>query len=386
VWELSLLCDLRCKHCGSYAGERRPDELNRVELLSVADQLIELGLQLVTLGGGEPMLHPDWAELGRRLTDGGVTVNMISNGWSFGERKLKMAQEAGVVQMAFSLDGLQEAHDTIRRPDSFRRVMAAMDLCREAGLSSGAVTHLNSLNYRTLPAMRDLLVEHGAHVWQLQLGNPTGAMCEHTDLLIEPTDLLWLVPQIVELQSERRGDMRIDAGDNIGYYGCNELCLRTAGEEAREEYEDEIPFWTGCQAGMGVVGIESNGNVKGCLSLPSARNKQNVFIEGNLREHSLEEIWTRPGAFAYNRDFSEERLSSYCRTCDARDLCRGGCAWTAFANTGDRGDNPFCFHRVAKEQGRLDLLVDPQCYREALLDYLAEVSGAETTSDEAPSQ
>ena len=72
VWELSLLCDLRCKHCGSYAGAKREDELTGDELRRVADQLIDIGCELVTLGGGEPTLHPLWAELGRRLTDGGV--------------------------------------------------------------------------------------------------------------------------------------------------------------------------------------------------------------------------------------------------------------------------------------------------------------------------
>ena len=386
VWELSLLCDLRCKHCGSYAGERRADELSHEELLSVADQLIELGVQLVTLGGGEPMLHPDWAELGRRLSDGGVTVNMISNGWSFDEGKLQAALDAGIVQMAFSVDGLQGAHDTIRRAGSFERVLQAMALCRGAGLSIGAVTHINSLNYRTLPEMRDLLVEQGVGVWQLQLGNPTGAMCEHSELVIKPAELLWMIPQIAALQAEAKGGMRIDAGDNVGYYGCNELCLRTSGEEEREEYVDEIPFWTGCAAGMQVLGIESNGNIKGCLSLPSQRNGQSAFIEGNLRDHSLAEIWNRPGAFAYNRDFSEERLAGYCRTCDARDLCRGGCAWTAFAHTGERGDNPYCFHRVAKEEGRLDLLIDPQCFREALQEYLAEVAEQAESVAPAPAE
>lgn len=39
VWELTLACNLRCKHCGSFAGNRRERELDLEESLRVADQL-----------------------------------------------------------------------------------------------------------------------------------------------------------------------------------------------------------------------------------------------------------------------------------------------------------------------------------------------------------
>jgi MoaA/NifB/PqqE/SkfB family radical SAM enzyme len=39
VWELTLACNLRCKHCGSIAGSKRQDELSLEENLRVADQL-----------------------------------------------------------------------------------------------------------------------------------------------------------------------------------------------------------------------------------------------------------------------------------------------------------------------------------------------------------
>ena len=87
VWELTLACDMRCQHCGSFAGTRRPDELDFDEQLSVAEQLIRLGCEKVTLGGGEPTLHPRWYQLGKYLTDGGVRVNIISNGWGWDERQ-----------------------------------------------------------------------------------------------------------------------------------------------------------------------------------------------------------------------------------------------------------------------------------------------------------
>ncbi len=113
VWELTLACNLRCRHCGSRAGKARDDELSEVEALDVADQLAALGAERVTLSGGEPTLSPYWHTVGKRLTDQGVRVNIISNGKTWTADHTRMAKEAGLESAAFSLDGLEDVHDRI---------------------------------------------------------------------------------------------------------------------------------------------------------------------------------------------------------------------------------------------------------------------------------
>jgi radical SAM protein with 4Fe4S-binding SPASM domain len=348
VWELTLVCNLRCQHCGSWAGARRDDELSPDECRQLADELAALGLKRLTLGGGEPTVHPLWDELGKRLTDHGVRVNMVTNGWTWSQAHLDKALAAGLVSIAFSLDGLREGHDTIRRPGSFDRVMAGLDMCRAAGMPTGVVSHINGLNYKHLREMRDLLAEHGVDHWQLQMGNPQGAMTEHLELVVPPEELLWLIPEIAALRSDAVARPRVFAGDNLGYYGIHEAALRECG--------GPIGFWVGCQAGCRVIGIESNGNIKGCLSLPSGRHGTDRFTEGNVRDVPLAQLWSRPGAFAHNRQFSEDQLGGFCAVCRYRDICRGGCSWTAYSHTKDRYDNPYCFYRQAVKHGRLELL------------------------------
>lgn len=350
VWELTLTCNLRCRHCGSYAGDPRPDELSTEECYRVADELAALGCEKVTLGGGEPTMRPEWAELGKHLVDRGVTVNIISNGWHWTERHLEKAKWAGLLNVAFSLDGFEDAHDQVRRQGSFQKVVAAIDLCVGAGMPTSIITHINKLNARSLPAFRDFLHDHGVASWQLQPGNPSGAMCENQELVIAPEDLLWLVPEIAELRGDAVERPLIFPADNLGYYGIHEQALRDRGAK--------IDFWIGCRAGCQVIGIESNGGIKGCLSLPSSRHGRDLFSEGNLRESSLQEIWCREGAFAYNRAFKEEQLAGFCAVCRYRDICRGGCSWTAYSHTGTRFDNPYCFYRQAVEHRRYDLLGD----------------------------
>jgi radical SAM protein with 4Fe4S-binding SPASM domain len=352
VWELTLACELRCKHCGSYAGPKRDDELSFEEALTVADQLAAMHCEKLTLGGGEPTLHPQWHELGKRLTRQGVLVNIISNGWQWSRDQVQKAKDAGLANVAFSLDGLEQAHDTVRRAGSFQRVVSAIDVSVGAGMPTTIVTHVNQLNHRHLPELRELLREHGVLSWQIQMGNPLGAMGDNEALVVKPEELLWLIPQIAEMRADPCQRPVVFAADNVGYYGRWEKPLRDRGAE--------ISFWIGCRAGCQVVGIESNGNVKGCLSLPSSRHGDNRFVEGNLRQQSLADIWNKPGAFAYNRQFRPEQLVGFCARCRYGDICRGGCTWTAFGHTRNRYDNPYCFYRQALLQRRYDLLADEE--------------------------
>ena len=104
VWELTLSCNLRCKHCGSFAGSRRDDEMSLEENLGVADQLAALGCRRVTLSGGEPTLNPDWDRIGKRLADHCIKVNLISNGWHWNASHVERAKAAGFCGAASSTD------------------------------------------------------------------------------------------------------------------------------------------------------------------------------------------------------------------------------------------------------------------------------------------
>jgi|GEM_PF-61622 len=351
VWELTLACNLRCKHCGSFAGSRRDDELGLEENLAIADQLAALGCRRVTLSGGEPTLNPDWDRIGKRLADHCIKVNLISNGWHWNDAHVARAKSAGFCGAAFSLDGFEAEHDEFRQKGSFARVVAAIDACVAGGLPVAVNTTINKANARQLRKLRDFVIEHGVFSMQVQLATPSGNMGEHRDLVLDPADLTWFVPELAEICRLNTRKFFAVAADDIGYYGMAEQGLRDDG--------GELPFWIGCRAGCQVVGIESNGNVKGCLSLPSSMHGESRFLEGNLREKSLAEIWKGPDAFAYNRKHDEDKLTGFCRVCRYRDFCRGGCTWTVYCHALAGGEgNPFCFYFQALKQGRFDLLTE----------------------------
>ena len=75
----------------------------------------------------------------------------------------------------------------------------------------------------------------------------------------------------------------------------------------------------------------------------------NVFIEGNLRERPLADLWRDETTFAYNRGFSTDLLDGRCRGCEHGAACRGGCRDHAAAFTGHRYEYPFCLHRWERD-------------------------------------
>lgn len=98
-----------------------------------------------------------------------------------------------------------------------------------------------------------------------------------------------------------------------------------------------MAVYLGCQAGLTNIGIDSVGNVRGCESM-----YDESFIEGNLREKSLYEIWNNPDAFSYNRKFTMNQLTGKCKDCEYGCKCAGGCRSYNYFTHGKMYDSLFC--------------------------------------------
>ena len=345
VWELTLACNLRCEHCGSRAGRVRPKELSLDECLGVVDQLGDLGCELVTLSGGEPTLKKGWDVIARAVADRGMYVNMVTNGYYKDDESARdvavRAREAGMCNVGISVDGPQAVHDAIRGQGAFAKTIGAIGHFRREGMRVAVMTTVNRLNLPLLRQVRELAMSAGATMWRLQLAKPMGTMDDHRDLTIEPRDVLTLMPLLAELKKE--GGIHVAVGDSIGYYGPYDKVLRGRGWRGRAE------CWKGCQAGMQAIGIEADGGVKGCLSLQAKWGESDPFVEGNLREHTLEEIWYRPGIFPFNRDWRAEDLTGGCSACRFGSLCRGGARCVSSAFLGKVTEDPYCWYRQATD-------------------------------------
>jgi radical SAM protein with 4Fe4S-binding SPASM domain len=328
VWELTLKCNMRCIHCGSSAGSARSRELDVEECLVVADELIELGCRQMTFIGGEVFLFPGWERVARRLSDGGVAVNIITNGFLMGDQEISQIRHAGLANVGISIDGLEENHNRIRQNDrSFSRAITAIRHLRNEGFKVGVVTSLLDFNVSDLEGMYERFLKEGVGLWQLQIATCMGNLENFDELLLKPGQ----VPEITRFIAEkcREERIRVYAGDDIGYFNEHEPWLRNSPRGKSS--------WQGCQAGLRVVGIGSGGEVKGCESLYADR-----FVEGNLRSETLRKIWEKKGNFAYNRQFEPGMLVGGCAGCDRGSICRGGCRGACYFTSGSLFDNRYC--------------------------------------------
>lgn len=145
VWEITLACTLSCKHRGSRAGKKRESELTTEECLRVVGQLARLGVEEVTLIGGEAYLRPDWDGILQALRSHGIRSSLTTGGRGFTLERAYRAKAAGVTSVSVSVDGLEAAHDWQRGVrGSFRAAMEALDHAKTAGIRIAANTQVTA--------------------------------------------------------------------------------------------------------------------------------------------------------------------------------------------------------------------------------------------------
>jgi radical SAM protein with 4Fe4S-binding SPASM domain len=336
VWELTLRCDHACGHCGSRAGVARDGELTTAEALGVVEQLARMGAREVVLIGGEAYLHDGFLDVVRALRARGIVPAMTTGGRGITAELARGMAAAGVAHVSVSIDGLEATHDRMRRlAGSWRGAITALDHLRAAGIAVGSNINLNRLNHRDLEPLYDELRARGVTAWQIQLTAPLGRAADRTRMILQPWDLLDVVPRIAALKRRAFADgVLVTPGNNLGYFGPEETLLRSPDAGGRDH-------WHGCQAGRFVMGIESDGAVKGCPSLQTAH-----YVGGNLRERSVRAIWDEAPELAFARARTVDDLWGFCRTCDFASTCLGGCTFTAHAVMGRPGNNPYCHYRA----------------------------------------
>ncbi len=353
VWEVTQGCNLRCKHCGSSCENALEDELNTEEMLDVCRQLSELGVESVTLTGGEPTTRKDICQVVQELHHRGIIVNIITNGWSVETSLVDEIKKSGIGTFAVSVDGLESTHDKIRRKGSYEKAIHLLTCLVQKGIYAAAITTLNSVNLGELEELYHVFSNIGICAWQIQFAIPMGSMRKNKDKILLPSQVSRVLDFISDKNS--KGDIYICSGDCLGYY--------TNGKDRKNE------VWQGCSAGIRSFGLLCNGDVIGCTSL---RNES--FIEDNIRKRSLVSIWNDPESFEWNRTLKKSMLAGNCKKCGYGELCKGGCTCVRFFTKGTiYSENEYCSYYQAIEECKK--AIDGEDDLDELLELLDQLVG-----------
>ena len=111
-------CNLACAYCNEYDDHSPPvplEEMNRR-----IDKLAELGTAVVTISGGEPVLHPDLPAIIQRIKSHGMVCTLITNGYLLVPEKIRELNEA-------KLDRLQISIDNVKPDDVSKKSLKVLD-------------------------------------------------------------------------------------------------------------------------------------------------------------------------------------------------------------------------------------------------------------------
>ncbi len=126
-------CNLSCKYCNEYDKVSKPVPLEVMK--ARIDHLAKLGTNIVTISGGEPLLHPDLDEIIRHMRKYPIIAGMITNGYLLTAERIKRLNAAG-------LDHLQISIDNVNPDDVSKKSLKVLDKKLQL-LSEHADFHVN---------------------------------------------------------------------------------------------------------------------------------------------------------------------------------------------------------------------------------------------------
>jgi radical SAM protein with 4Fe4S-binding SPASM domain len=332
LYELTLGCNMKCIHCGSSAGNKRKNELNTMQWNSVTEQLVLLGCKKIALLGGEPFLRKDWYEISKNIKEYKLKLLFISNGFLLNKKIIEKIRMLEPYAVAISIDGSnRKTHDLIRGiKGSFERCIKTLEMLKDANIPTTVITTVNCINFNELPELRSWLLNKEI-AWQLQMSIPIGRFKKK--FLLSKEEFYALALFIASTRRNYRiKELPIIGAHCFGYYS-----------KILPNYAI-MPNWKGCQAGISSIGIQSDGGVKGCLSLPEE------FVQGNVTKKKLFDIWKDQEFCSFTREFQTERLNGDCVDCKYGKKCKGGCLATSLGLTNKMFSDPYCFKLIEENQ------------------------------------
>ena len=326
IWELTLKCNLHCAHCGSAAGKARENELTTDEAYHLCESLKGLGCKTVCLMGGEAFLRSDWYHIAQCIRDLNMDLTFVSNGLLV-PQVIDKLRELSPNVVGISLDGFKTEHERIRGKNTFHRTMKAIQQLYDNKIPTTIITTVSQMNYSRIYEMRDRLIPNTAD-WQIQVAMPIGNFSSSG--IISKEQYYQLCKYIYKMNRKRNlGQGVVAFGHGLGYFS----------HKMKKMFD-----WDGCDAGISSIGITSDGNIVGCLSLGNDR-----FFEGNVRDQSLSEIWNGKNAFKYTRQFHPSEVGPNCKGCEKISQCKGGCSASSYDITNQFHNAPYCIRRIEEE-------------------------------------
>ncbi|WP_066501425.1 radical SAM/SPASM domain-containing protein [Abyssisolibacter fermentans] len=302
---LTSRCNLNCLHCYAADWFTEKYELDFQTVKSIITQAVDLGCEIVTFTGGEPLVHENIYDLIAFCMELDLKVSIETNGTLIDENMLIKIPKPDKISFKVSYDG-EKMRDNL----SADIVKDKLKLLVKHGFKVKAQTVITQINVGNVEQIFDFTQSLGI-INRVFLGHSRTGNAKELPLF-KVDELLKLKERLLQKYSHL----------------TIELPPRLSGK-----------YQKGCGWGVSRCEIMPNGDVTSCAPLTFARRD---FIAGNIKENSLEELWNSKH-FITIRELKQEQFKGICSTCEFWEKCRGSCRSISASIGGDiLSPYPYC--------------------------------------------
>lgn len=304
TWELTYACNLECVHCLSSSGQRDPRELTTEQAKAVLDELRDLQVFYINIGGGEPMVRRDFFEILEHSIANGIGVKFSTNGAFIDKKNAERLAALDYLDIQISLDGTTaEVNDAVRGAGSYDTAIRAMENLRDAGFGQFKISVVVTRhNVDQLDEFKALADSFGAQLRITRL-RPAGRGADTWNEL-HPTNA----------QQRQIYDWLMAHGENV-LTGDSFFHLNAFGES--------LPGLNMCGAGRVVCLIDPLGDVYACPFVIHDQFKAGSVLDGG----GFTKVWRESALFT---ELREPQSAGACASCGSFDACQGGCMAAKF--------------------------------------------------------
>jgi MoaA/NifB/PqqE/SkfB family radical SAM enzyme len=98
-------CNLSCAYCNEYDDVSKP--VDTAIMFRRIAQLAELGTSIITISGGEPLMHPELESIIAETRRRGMIAGLITNGYLLSRKRIQSLNEAGLEHLQISIDNVE---------------------------------------------------------------------------------------------------------------------------------------------------------------------------------------------------------------------------------------------------------------------------------------
>lgn len=299
--EITSRCQLQCRFCARTLYDRSTGgiDMTTERFERVLDSCADCN-EMIFVGLGEPLLHPDCASFVARAHARGMRTLVVTNGVSCSDDAALKLKQAGCDELTFSIDAVDEKlFGKLRGGASFETVRRHLTNAKKQ-LPVSVFTALSKDNIAVLPDMVDVIES-------LQLPALTVTGLNFPENRSSSCDRDSAGPYVDDAISRAHDAGILLLGPHIHDFPGVKSALRHCMITCCEDITGNPSRHTNCLAPWRIAVVDAEGNVSPCNCAPK-------IMAGNVTREPFEAIWNGPVMRKWRSDLLNDR-NGHCESC-----------------------------------------------------------------------